>query len=330
MRLALMYRTLLVVIVLGFACRGNDAGPVDGPGNTIDSPGSGSNPGSGSGSGSACTSYTAGPIASMRMGTKSGCFELDNVVTTALTASTTNPHLFVEDSAAGPFSAMMTECESHSTTHPCSVASTVTGLAMGHSVTVKGTYIKTKSTTFEEFFIDTVTDNGATTAIPAATATLADIERGGSNAGLRFQYVSVNIPAGQELEMYDFTPVEFTDSAATSCPFVTGFGMIPKGMGTVATAQCVGSGSAATQPGGVATPSANEVLFGTDFFKTFEVDPDCKCARTPSVEPTTTSTYSGTLKGMLLFDVPFNGTMGYYYIEPTTAADAPIANTAAP
>jgi hypothetical protein len=328
MRLALMYRTLLVVIVLGFACRGNDAGPVDGPSNTIDGPGSGS----GSNMGSACTSYTMGTIASMRMGTKSGCFELDNVVTTALTASTTNPHLFVEDAAAGPFSAMLTQCESHSMTHPCSVAATVAGLAIGHSVTVKGTYIKTKSTTFEEFFIDTVTDNGATTAIPAATATLADIERGGSNAGLRFQYVSVNIATADALEMYDFTPVEFTDSAATSCPFVTGFGMIPKSAAgaTVASAQCVGSGSAATQPPGVTTPSANEVLFATDFFKTFEVDPDCKCARTPSVEPETTSKLSGTLKGMLLFDVPFNGTMGYYYVDPTTATDAPITPTVAP
>lgn len=316
-----MFRTILVATVLVFACRSNDSNSIDAPGGTsIDAPGSGSNVGSGS----ACTSYTTMTIAALRQQTHTGCFELDNVVTTALTASTTNPHLFVEDAAGGAFSAIMTQCESHSMTHPCSVASTVSALAIAHSVTVKGTYIKTASTTFEEFFIDTVTDNGATTAIPAATAQLADIERSGSNAGLRFQYVSVAISTTEALEMYDFTPAEFTDTSATLCPFVTGFGMIPKNAtgATVAMTGCTTVGSGATQPTGVTTPNPAEVLFATDFFKSFEVDPDCKCARTPSTVPETTTTFSGTLKGMLLFDVPFNGTTGYYYMDPTTAADA--------
>lgn len=317
-----MYRTILVATVLVFACRSNDSTTTDAPsGSQIDGPGSGS----GSANPNACTSYTTMPISGMRQ-MKSGCYELDNVVTTALTASATNPHLYVQDAAGGAFSAMMTECESHSMTHPCSVASTVSGLAVGHSVTVKGTYIKTSSTTFEEFFIDSVTDNGATTPIAPATAQLKDIERSGSNAGLRFQYVSVDINTGDALEMYDFSPSEFADSSATACPYETGFGMIPKSApgAAVASAGCATVGSGATQPTGVSSPNAAEVLFATDFYKSFEVDSDCKCAKAPSTMPETTTTFSGTLKGMLMFDVPFNGTTGYYYIDPTSATDAAL------
>ncbi len=313
-----MTRTILVAAVFVFACRGNDATPVDSP------PGGGGSDamGSGSGSGSAdtCTSYTTDTIATMRQA-KSGCYELDNVVSLALSSSTTNPKLFVEDAAGGMYSAMVTECESHSTTHPCSVVTTVTGIAVGHSVTIKGTYIKTSSTTFEEFFIDSITDNGATTAIPAATAQLADIERSGSNAGLRFQYVSV---AAGTLKMYDWTPAEFDDTTATSCPYVTGFGMIPSTVSVTEGAACTGS---AAQPAGQSPPNSAEVLIGTDFYKSFLPETDCKCA-TGSDVPETSSTVTGTVKGILMFDVPFGGTTGYYYLEPTNPTDFPISPVA--
>lgn len=316
-----MTRTILVAAVFVFACRGNDATPVDSP------TGSGGSDAMGSGSGSAdvCTSYTTDTIATMRQA-KSGCYELDNVVSTALSSSTTNPRLWIEDAAAGAYSAIMAICESHSTTHPCSVASTVAAIAAGHSVTIKGTYIKSSGSTFEEFYIDSATDNGATTAIPAATAQLADIERGGSNIGLRFQYVSV---AAGTLKMYDWTPAEFDDTTATSCPYVTGFGMIPSTVtGVTEGAACAGS---AAQPTGQASPNAAEVLIGTDFYKSFLPETDCKCA-TGSDVPEMTSTVTGTVKGMLMFDSPEGATTaaaGYYYLEPTNPTDFPITPVAA-
>ena len=275
----------------------------------------------------ACTSYASSTVAAMRMGTHTGCFEL-NTVTIGTTPSTKNPDLFIQDPAGGDFSAIMTKCESTSTTHPCSVAATVAALPDGHSVTVKGTYIKTASTTFEEFFIDSVTDNGAATAPAPAAATLAQIERGSTATNLRFQHVTLTIAAADTLKMYDFSPSEFADTSATSCPYQDGFGMIPTSVTGVADgAACAGS---AAQPAGQTTPNAAEVLIGTDFYSGFTLSSDCRCAKTfTDMEPSATSTLVGAIGGILVFDVPFNGTTGYYYLDPKVAADAPITNTVA-
>ncbi len=275
----------------------------------------------------ACGSYTTSTIKAMRMAAIPGCFELDAVVSLGTTPSSKSPELFVQDSAGGDFSAIETKCSSTSTTHPCSVATTVAGIADSHSVTIKGTYITTHSTTFEEFFIDTITDNGAGTAPAPATATLADIERGGSATNLRFQHVTVTIAAADTLQMYDWTPSEFADASATACPFQFGFGMLPKSVTATAGGMCT-SGTA--QPPGQLTPNAAEVLFGTDFFDGFTISSDCQCAKkfTDTV-PVAGSKLVGTIGGLLVFDVPFNGTTGYYYLDPKVLADAPITGTVA-
>jgi hypothetical protein len=87
--------------------------------------------------------------------------ELDDVIAIALTSSTTSPHLFVQDAAGGPFTAIKTNCSSSSTSHPCTVASTVHTVTVGHKVTIKGTFIKASMAngSSENFYIDTITDN---------------------------------------------------------------------------------------------------------------------------------------------------------------------------
>lgn len=272
--------------------------------------------------------YTSSSIASMRMGTMTGCFALTNVVTLGVTPSMKSPRLFVQDAAGGDFSAIMMRCSSTSTAHPCTVAATVAALADGHKVTIQGTYIKSASTMFEEFFIDTVTDNGAGAAPAPAPATLAQIERSSTAANLRFQRVTVTVGAADTLKMYDWTPSELANTTATACSYQFGFGMIPKSVAGAAPGLACTSGTA--QPTGVAMPSPSEVLIGTDFFKSFTTSSDCRCAKMfMDMEPAATSTLGGTIGGLLVFDVPFGGTAGYTYLAPKTVADAPITATIA-
>jgi len=267
-------------------------------------------------------------IAAMRMGTASGCFQLTNVVSLGTTPSKKSPKVFVQDASGGDFSAMVTKCSSTSTAHPCAISTQVGAIADGHSLTITGTYIKTASTTFEEFFIDGLTDNGVTAVPAAATATLAQIERGSTAKNLRFQRVTVSIGTADTLKMYDWTPSEFANTSATACPYQFGFGMLPMSVtGAAATGACA---NGTTQPSGQPTINANEVLIGTDFYKTFTVSSDCRCAKTfMDMEPSATSTLSGTVSGLLVFDVPFGATAGYYYLDPKNTTDAPITNLVA-
>src|SRR6185312_8873411 len=164
--------------------------------------------------------------------------------------------------------------------------------ADGHSVTIKGTYIKTASTTFEEFFIDTLTDNGPGTAPAPATATLAQIQRNSTATNLRFQKVTVALTT--PLEMYDWTPSEFANTTATACAYQYGFGMIPTGTTGITPGAACTNGTA--QPTGIAMPNAAEVLVGTDFFKGFTVSSDCRCAKMFSdMEPAATSKVMGSI-----------------------------------
>ncbi|MFT3698724.1 MAG: hypothetical protein QM831_36595 [Kofleriaceae bacterium] len=317
-----MKATTVLSIGLAFAaCRSDSNDSPDASSGTHDS-----NTADGAGSGSnACTSYMQTTIAAMRQQTKTGCYEFDNVVTIGTSPSTKSPNLYVQDSGGGDFSAIQTKCSSTSTSHPCGIAQQVSMIADGRSVTVKGAYIKTASTTFEEFFIDSVTDNGAGTMPAPASATLAQIERGGTAANLRFQRVTV---PGVNLVMYDWTPSEFANTTATACPYQFGFGMIPMGTsGATAGAACTNGTS---QPTGIASPNAAEVLIGTDFYKGFTISSDCRCAKSfTDMEPASTSAITGTVGGILIFDVPFNSSAGYYYLAPKTASDAPITNTVA-
>jgi hypothetical protein len=313
------------------ACRSSNpgSGSPDAPGSIADAPPGTADAPPGTPDGAMATgcnnTYSTSTIAAMRQGNVNGCFELDNVVTLDVTPSTKSPRLFVQDAAGGMYSGMMTRCSSMSTSHPCTVAATVAALAKGRSVTVKGTYIKSKNTGFEEFFIDDVTDNGAATPPAAATATVAEISRGGTNPGLAFQRVTVTLAPNDPLVMYDWTPSELANATATKCPYVFGFGMIPKSAKATATAACT-SGTA--QPTGQAAPASAEVLIGTDFFKTYTISSDCRCAKTfTDMVPSAQSQLTGSISGILVFDVPFGGSGGYYYLAPEANADAPLTAT---
>jgi len=104
--------------------------------------------------------------------------------------------------------------------------------------------------------------------------------------------------------------------------------MIPVGTaGATPGAACT---TGTTQPAGIATPNPAEVLIGTDFFKGFTTSSDCRCAKTyTDMEPSATSKVTGTIGGILVFDVPFQATTGYYYLAPKALADLPLTNTVA-
>jgi hypothetical protein len=274
----------------------------------------------------ACTTYAPSSIASMRQG-KPGCFELDSVVAIALTPSTKSPRLFIQDSAGGPFSAIMTKCSSTSTSHPCTVASTVANTTLGHAVTVQGTYIRSNSTMFEEFFVDTIMDKGAGTPPAPGAAVLTDIESNSKSRGLAFQKVTTTIAAADTLLMYDWTPSEFVYTGATKCPYQFGWAMIPMSVAGATPGAACPSGNA-SQPATQTNPNAAQVLIGTDFYNGFHVSSDCRCtAMFQDKQPTANSKVVGAITGLLVFDVPFGSTTSQMYLAPQADADFPITNT---
>src|SRR5262249_46320155 len=155
--------------------------------------------------------------------------------------SATSPHLFVQDAAGGDFSAIRTSCSASSSSHPCTVASTVHTTQIGHKVTLTGLYIKggLASGGTEDFYIETITDNGAGTLPTPASVMLADIERSSvssivgtpamkpANAKYWYQRVTVSNPG--TLVMYDLSPSELVFQNATKCSYQLGFGMAPMG-----------------------------------------------------------------------------------------------------
>jgi hypothetical protein len=286
-----------------------------------------------------CTSYTTSSIAMMRQG-KSGCYELDNVVTIAanpVSSKATHVTIYVQDSAGGDFSAVPVFCSSTSTTHPCATAftsaSTIakaatpssTTAATPHSVTIKGTYIKSSSSKYEEFYIDTITDNGTGTPPQAATAALSDIVRSAQKPNLWFQKVTATLT--NPLKMYDWSPVEFEYTPPpTACPYWFGFGMIDSTSSSMGGAACTDGN---TQPMTLtAAPDPNEVLIGTDFYYGFAVSADCRCvADFKDKAPTAASQVTGSISGILVFDVPYMATTGYQYLAPTSNTDANLTAT---
>jgi hypothetical protein len=280
----------------------------------------GTGPGPGGGD-MAMKSYTPSSIADMRKG-KSGAFELDNVVVLGVTSSTKSPKIYVQDAAGGDFSAMQVKCSGTSMTHPCSVATMAHALTRGQAVTIKGTYIKTASSGFEEFYLDN--DNltsGASGALPTPSPVdISVVTRGASSPAKWFQYVSVM--SAPTFEVYDLTPSEMVFKGASACPYQTGFGIIAQGTsGVTAPAAC---GAMNAQPTGVATPNAAEVLIGTDFYKDFQLSSDCKCVPmfkgNVQVTPAMTST---ALSGILVYDSVYMATpaITYQYISPVIASD---------
>jgi hypothetical protein len=273
--------------------------------------------------GGSCSSYKTSTIAAMRSGGTNGCFQLVAVVSIGLAPSATSPRLFVQDAAGGDYSAMVMTCPSTSTTHPCTVAASVSSIADGRSVTATGSYSKSNTTNLEEFLLDSISDNGTGTMPGPATATAAEIERSSTAYNLAFQQVTTTLSASNALIMYDWTPSEFVYNAATVCPYQGGFGMIAKSVGGVTpTAACT---NVASQPAGQAAPNGAEVLIGTDFYKGFTVSSDCRCAK--MAEPGASSTLIGTVEGILVYEVGFGATTGFFYLAPKTNASVSISGT---
>jgi hypothetical protein len=270
--------------------------------------------------------YSKSTIAAMRQNA-AGCYELDDVVTIAVTPTTASgksANIYAQDAAGGAYSAEHFGCSSSSTSHPCSVLTTAKSNIVGRSVTITGLFIKSSAANggFEEFYIDNITDNAAGT-VPAPTAvTLANIERGGNVPADWFQIVTTTIAATDTLQPFDWTPPEFTGTGTCS---QYGFGMLPKSATGTATAACPASGT--TQPAGQAAVNAAEVLVGTDFYDGFTYTSDCACG--PATYPTallltTTTTVVGAITVLLNYDVPYMMTTGYQFIDPITNANFPL------
>jgi hypothetical protein len=279
--------------------------------------------------------YTMATIAMMRGGAP-GDYEMDDVVAIALTPSSKSPKLVVQDSTGGDFSAIQLTCSGSSASHPCTVASTVHTVTLGHKVTVKGTYIKSKlaSGGTETFYLDSITDNGAGTAPAPVMVDETAIERATdtSVAGWNAKFwQKVTVTPTEALVMYDWTPTDLKFSGTwpgcTTAPFVFGFGMIPTSAMTTATAACtVKTAPAPSQ----ATSDGKEILIGTDYYKDFAVSSDCQCAKAPTMVPGATTTWpmGMAMTGILGYDAPIGGTMGYKYFSPTEAGV--LSNLVAP
>jgi len=336
-----MSKNFAFVLVMVAGCGGSDNTfhPADlsgiGSGSDMAMPG-GSDGGNPTDGGTACVTYTMSTIANMRQNGKAGdCFEVDNVLVNAVHNSSTSPRLFVQDTAGGDFSALVINCPKNSTIDPCTQQMAVNSAAAGDSVTIKGKYIHSSAAkgSLEGLYVDSFTDNGAFTGTkPAALALqLTDIERGAYQAKNAYQKVTVTISAADTLKMYDWSPAEFVYSGGTcmngmkGTPYQFGFGMIPSSVTptTAAGSACAGT---TAQPTGVATPDPHEVLFGTDFYASgFIVTSDCRCAAGNMDKlVTATSTVTGTLNGVLLYDT--SGSMGYQYISPQLMTDAAFTN----
>lgn len=267
-------------------------------------------------------SYARSTIAAMRQG-KSGTYELDSVVVLAVTPSAKNPVVFVQDAAGGDFSAIIVRCESGSAKHPCSVATELHGVSPGQTITLQGVYEKSSSMKggFESFYPSSFTAVGTGT-LPTATAlTTADIQRGAARTAHWFQRVTATLSV--PLVIHDFSPPELAFSGAMKCPYQNGFTLVASGSSSAGSPSQACAGTSA-QPAAVAA-SADEVLIGTDFYSGFKVTSDCRCASQFGDKlVTATTSISGTLSGILVYDVPFMMTTGYQYIAPVSAADAPL------
>jgi hypothetical protein len=282
--------------------------------------------------GSGCSVYTKSTIAAMRQAATSGCFEVDNVVSVAvtpITANSTSIRIVAQDAAGGDYSGVLVSCyDSATTKHPCTAFPTAKNILAGRSITVQGYYAKGAAAAggYEYLSLDSVTDNASGTAPAAKAVLLADIERGAMKPAYWFQKVTLTIAAADMLGMFDFSPSEFkSTTAGATCGSYYGFGMKPKSASGTAGAGCSGT----TQPAGQATVNANEVLFGTDFHGGFTANSQCACISTKTNMPypgllSTTSTLSGTVSGILFYDA--YSAAGYQYLSPLLDADAPITN----
>jgi hypothetical protein len=267
----------------------------------------------------------------MRMAAKSGCFELDNVVTVAVTpisTKSTSIRIIAQDPSGGDYSAMLVSCYSMSAKYPCSAFPMAKNILANRSITVQGYYEKSAMGGFEYLSLDSVTDNAAGTPPAPQAVMLADIERGASKPAWWFEKVTLTISAADQLVMFDFSPPEFksTKMPPPTCGIEYGFGMKPTSASGTAGAACMGT---TTQPPGQTTVNANEVLFGTDYYAGFTANSECTCLSAKTMKPypgllSATSTLQGTVSGILFYDTAAGA--GYQYLSPMLNADAPITN----
>jgi hypothetical protein len=267
--------------------------------------------------------YAQASISNMRQA-KSGCFELDNVVTLAVTPTTANSKsitIHVQDANGGDYSAMKLSCSSTSTTHMCAAFASAKNILAGRSVTVQGLYTKSSAMKggFEAFYIDSISDGGSATAPSPAALTESDLERGTTMSGggkpmAAYWFQTVNATLSDKLVMFDWSPAEFKRSgSSTSCPQWFGFGMIPTSAGATAGQACSGM----TQPAGMTAVNPKEVLVSTDFYGGFTFSTDCACAATHSNPvPTAGQGVSGAITAVLDYDVVYGQTTGYQYLVP--------------
>jgi hypothetical protein len=325
--MSMLYRTVVFAMACSIGvvgCRDNGTlTPAD-----LSMGGGGAAGGGGGGGGGGTTAgdmknYTvAMSVAAMRQGAP-GDYELDDVIAIAVTPS--GSHMFVQDAAGGDFSAVITNCSSTSGSHPCPVQSTVKTVTAGHKVTIKGTFIKASAASgaVENFYIDSITDNGAGTLPPVAQVTLADVQRGSvanvtsmapTNKKYWFQHVTVT-PAPAAHKVYDISPGEMVFSGATKCSYQLGFGLAPMSTAGAATTMCA---DMTTQPAASTAPDPTEVLIGTDFYNTFKLSSDCRCYSMFTDTPVTTAMSTTKLGGILIYNTVYMSSplKAYVYLAP--------------
>ncbi len=276
-----------------------------------------------------CATYAKSTTAAMRQAGTSGCFELDGVVSIAVspvTASSTSVRIIAQDAKGGDYSGILATCySSASEKHPCTVFPTAKNILIGQALTITGYYDKTTAG-YEYLSIDSTTDPGSGPAPAPAPVTLAQIERGASTPAKVYQNVTFTIGASDALKLFDFSPPEFMATGGTCAGFY-GFGMLPKSASGTVGAACSGT---TTQLAGQTTVNAAEVLFGTDYYGGFTAQSECTCVSSKTSKPypgllASNSTLMGPVTAILFFDTTSAG-VAYQYISPLTNADAPITN----
>jgi hypothetical protein len=312
--------------LIAAGCRGSQGAGGGGAGGTGGGGGAGSGGGTGDMAGPVAKSYMKTTIAAMRAPASAHTdVELDGVISIAKTPSKGSPKIFVQDAAGGDFSAIIARCETTSMTHPCTMATatTIGNIQDGRSLTVKGTYSKSKSG-FETLYIDSISDDAAGAMPAPAQVSLADVSRSANNPKYWFQRVTVNMGA-TTLKGYDWSPAEFRYTAGTGgCPAMFGWGMVPSTSTDTAGAACDATNmQPATAVSGM--PPTDEVLIGTDFYVGFTFSSDCACAgKYKDTVVSAANTVSGSLAGVLVGDVPYMQTTVYQYIAPKANADITI------
>ncbi len=270
-----------------------------------------------------CSSYLQTSVAEMRQATGSGCFELERVVVTARTPSTSTPRVYVQDQRGGPYSAIRAKCDG-SPTHACpeQTARRVEALIDGSEVTIRGYYLQGSLSGFEEIYLDDVQDEQTLAAVPApAKVSLVELSRDARARSQWFQIVEAEISAQDPLVMYDFSPAEFARGAA--CPSWSGFALIPASLAPPDIVNgCSGSGN----PLGVAKPDGRELLIGREFYKEFFASTDCACAAASKQHLlSTSSAVVGSVLGVLTPEIKAGASSVYQVFHPLSKANFPIA-----